>query len=219
MRREERVTVQGPIKEQQPDGTPHRGGYSRPPRAQNGLKPLGLSGHTINPTHNPLSLISPSSLSFCPACRSFLRSFCVILTSAVRVWRVVSHHEVNLAKTSHVVTPPLHILRGHSHAITQVALSRDHDMVLSAGAVLLCLYPPMTLPVSSLTCSNTSSCLWLVCRCRCLHWGRVVSPRLSGIVNRNEFARHNVATPARLTLERLTTTGGAPPPPPPPRLQ
>ena len=25
MRREERVTVQGPVKEQQPDGTPHRG--------------------------------------------------------------------------------------------------------------------------------------------------------------------------------------------------
>ena len=26
MRREERVTVQGPVKEQQPDGMPHRGG-------------------------------------------------------------------------------------------------------------------------------------------------------------------------------------------------
>ena len=29
MRREERVTVQGPVKEQQPDGMSHRGGRSR----------------------------------------------------------------------------------------------------------------------------------------------------------------------------------------------
>ena len=31
MRREERVTVQGPVKEQQPDGMSHRGGLPTPP--------------------------------------------------------------------------------------------------------------------------------------------------------------------------------------------
>ena len=36
MRREERVTVQGPVKEQQPDGMSHRGGGTLPPDVKSG---------------------------------------------------------------------------------------------------------------------------------------------------------------------------------------
>ena len=39
MRREERVTVQGPLKEQQPDGMSHRGG---------GASPWGFDVHTAH---------------------------------------------------------------------------------------------------------------------------------------------------------------------------
>ena len=35
MRREERVTVQGPVKEQQPDGMSHRGGGAQKPPLHN----------------------------------------------------------------------------------------------------------------------------------------------------------------------------------------
>ena len=41
MRREERVTVQGPVKEQQPDGMSHRG--PGPAERGRGIAPVGVS--------------------------------------------------------------------------------------------------------------------------------------------------------------------------------
>ena len=52
MRREERVTVQGPVKEQQPDGMSHRGGGKRP-----------CSGQRVSPSPSPSSPIPKRS---CP---------------------------------------------------------------------------------------------------------------------------------------------------------
>ena len=45
MRREERVTVQGPVKEQQPDGMSHRGGGGGRGTRQFGYVPSGLRGY------------------------------------------------------------------------------------------------------------------------------------------------------------------------------
>ena len=47
MRREERVTVQGPVKEQQPDGMSHRGAVSPSLLARKGRGPGALgTGHS-----------------------------------------------------------------------------------------------------------------------------------------------------------------------------
>ena len=45
MRREERVTVQGPVKEQQPDGMSHRGGVAwTPAEGGEGVPEMGFRG-------------------------------------------------------------------------------------------------------------------------------------------------------------------------------
>ena len=64
MRREERVTVQGPVKEQQPDGMSHRGS---PPRPLDPPPPLCLSLPHSRPTTHPLPCTpSPSARSSTP---------------------------------------------------------------------------------------------------------------------------------------------------------
>ena len=48
MRRGERVTVQGPVKEQQPDGMSHRGGQNEHPQGNEG-RPMGCAGGMVPP--------------------------------------------------------------------------------------------------------------------------------------------------------------------------
>ena len=61
MRREERVTVQGPVKEQQPDGMSHRGGGGGGgvgrgcPSLQTSPQPFGSLSNSLVQRHNTLS--------------------------------------------------------------------------------------------------------------------------------------------------------------------
>ena len=50
MRREERVTVEGPVKEQQPDGMSHRGGGGLCQETRSGLS----HPHASVPLHTPV---------------------------------------------------------------------------------------------------------------------------------------------------------------------
>ena len=51
MRREERVTVQGPVKEQQPDGMSHRGGWTSSCCVSLGCRILGIVQFSFDVSH------------------------------------------------------------------------------------------------------------------------------------------------------------------------